>query len=105
MKITKTALKRIIKEELANLRESRDDERFKSYRGIMSDEVPSMGTDAEEEMSNQQRIEEVIDSIELVEEYIRKAVDEFTPGFNEGGPVYNALRHAKEELEALKGQI
>ena len=104
MKLTKTALKRLIKEELANLRESRDGE-LKSYRGIMGDEVPSMGTDAEEEMSNQQRIEEVIDSIELVEEYIRKAVDEFTPGFNEGGPVYNALRHAKEELEALKGQI
>ena len=51
------------------------------------------------------RLEGAIDSIELVEEYIRKAVDEFTPGFNEGGPVYNALRHAKEELEALKGQI
>ena len=104
MKLTKAVLKRLIKEEIATLKESRDGE-LKSYRGVMSDEVPSMGTDAKEEMSNQQRIEEIIDSIELVEEYIRKAVDEFTHGFNEGGPVYNALRHAKEELEALKGQI
>ena len=68
MKLTKAVLKRLIKEEIATLKESRDDERFKSYRGKMSDEVPSMGTDAEEEMSNQQRIEEIIDSIELVEE-------------------------------------
>ena len=100
MKLTKTALKRIIKEELANLRESRDDERFKSYRGIMSDEVPSMGTDAEEEMSNQQRIEEVIDSIELALEYSLKS-DDF--GFGRGGPVTVSLKNAKDLLEELAG--
>ena len=100
MKLTKTALKRLIKEELANLRESRDDERFKSYRGIMGDEVPSMGTDAEEEMSNQQRIEEVIDSIELALEY-SLASDAF--GFGRGGPVTVSLKNAKDLLEELAG--
>ena len=99
MKLTKTALKRLIKEELANLRESRDGE-LKSYRGIMGDEVPSMGTDAEEEMSNQQRIEEVIDSIELALEY-SLASDAF--GFGRGGPVTVSLKHAKDLLEELAG--
>ena len=99
MKLTKTALKRIIKEELANLRESREGE-LKSSRGIMGDEVPSMGTDAEEEMSNQQRIEEVIDSIELALEY-SLASDAF--GFGRGGPVTVSLKHAKDLLEELAG--
>ena len=101
MKITKTALKQIIKEELANLRESRDGE-LKSYRGVMGDEAPSMGTDAEEEMSNQQRIEEVIDSIELALEYSLKS-DDF--GFGRGGPVTVSLKHAKDLLEELAGAM
>jgi hypothetical protein len=37
MKLTKAHLKKVIKEEIKNLREGRDDERFKSYRGIMAD--------------------------------------------------------------------
>ena len=97
MKLTKSTLKQLIKEELANLRESRDGE-LKSYRGIMGDEVPSMGTDAGETMSNQQRIEEVIDSIELALEYSLKS-DAF--GFGRGGPVTVSLKHAKDLLEEL----
>ena len=81
--------------------ESRDGE-LKSYRGIMGDEVPSMGTDAEEEMSNQQRIEEVIDSIELALEYSLKS-DDF--GFGRGGPVTVSLKHAKDLLEELAGAM
>ena len=100
MKITKTTLKRLIKEELANLREGRDDERFKSYRGVMSDEVPSMGDGAEEQMSNQQRVEKAIDSIELALEYSLKS-DAF--GFGRGGPVTVSLKNAKDLLEELAG--
>ena len=97
MKITKNTLKQLIKEELANLREGRDGE-LKSYRGIMSDEVPSMGADAEEQMSNQQRVAEAIDSIELALEYSLKS-DAF--GFGRGGPVTVSLKHAKDLLEEL----
>ena len=97
MKITQKRLRQLITEELANLKESRDGE-LKSYRGIMGDEVPSMGTDAEEEMSNQQRIDEVIDSIELALEYSLKS-DDF--GFGRGGPVTVSLKHAKDLLEEL----
>ena len=98
MKLTKTTLKQIITEELANLKESRDDERFKSYRGVMSDEIPSMGGGAEEQMSNQQRVEEAIDSIELALEYSLNS-DAF--GFGRGGPVTVSLKHAKDLLEEL----
>jgi hypothetical protein len=101
MKLTKASLKQLIREELANLKESRDGE-LKSYRGIMGDEVPSMGTDAKEEMSNQQRIEEVIDSIELALEYSLKS-DDF--GFGRGGPVTVSLKNAKDLLEELAGAM
>ena len=106
MKITKRQLRRIIREEKANLKESRDDERFKSYRGVTSepsDTFPNARI-GHDKLNNPEAIERVmsaIDSIELVEEYIRNSVSDRTPGFNEGGPVYNALRHAKDELEAL----
>jgi hypothetical protein len=97
MKITQAKLRQLITEELANLRESRDGE-LKSYRGIMSDEVPSMDGGAEEQMSNQQRVAEAIDSIELALEYSLKS-DAF--GFGRGGPVTVSLKHAKDLLEEL----
>jgi hypothetical protein len=97
MKLTKATLKKLIKEELVNLRESRDGE-LKSYRGIMGDEVPSMGTDAEEEMSNQERVEEAIDSIELALEY---SLTSDAIGFGRGGPVTVSLKRAKDLLEEL----
>ena len=97
MKITQKRLRQLITEELANLRESRDGE-LKSYRGIMGDEPPSMGDGAEEQMSDQQRIEKAIDSIELALEYSLKS-DAF--GFGRGGPVTVSLKHAKDLLEEL----
>ena len=97
MKITQKRLRQLITEELANLKESRDGE-LKSYRGIMSDEVPSTGDGAEEQMSNQQRVAEAIDSIELALEYSLKS-DAF--GFGRGGPVTVSLKHAKDLLEEL----
>ena len=45
-----------------------------------------------------QRIEEVIDSIELALEYSLKS-DAF--GFGRGGPVTVSLKHAKDLLEEL----
>jgi len=100
-KLMESFNKFVNEEELTNLKESRDGE-LKSYRGIMSDEVPSMGADAEEQMSNQQRIEEAIDSIELALEYSLKS-DAF--GFGRGGPVTVSLKHAKDLLEELAGAM
>jgi hypothetical protein len=91
MKLTKATLKRLIKEEIATLKESRDDERFKSYRGIMGD----MPRGRDRGYSPVEMVEEALYSL-------REYFDDFDgrqqPGNMQLERVEALLKELKEEL-------
>ena len=93
MKLTKATLKRLIKEEIATLKESRDDERFKSYKGIMGDMPPGRDRD----YSPVEKVEKALYSL-------REYFDDFDgrqqPGNMQLERVEALLKELKEELSS-----